>query len=173
LIPVLLKAIDLSLQFFLVLACCIIDFSFFFNGSARSSFFIDPTGASSRERAGIAPFVNRRNALSIIADDYWSETNPDVHAFWPRLSTNPIDNNTRQSSWWLRDGAFLRLKSVEIGYSLKFLEKYGIQRGSRIYISGENILTFSPFKLWDPEVRDMGLGYPLNKRYNIGIQIML
>lgn len=148
-----------------------VDFSFFFNGSARYSFFINATSASSSSEAGIAPFSGRRNALSIIAEDYWSETNPDIHAFWPRLSTDPIDNNTRQSSWWLRNGSFMRLKSVELGYSLQMLHRLGVKSGSRIYLSGENLLTFSAFDLWDPEVGRNGLGYPPNKRFNIGVQL--
>ncbi len=147
------------------------DFAFFFNGSARVSFFIDATAASSNDRAGIAPFANRRNALQIIGDDYWSETNPNVHAFWPRLSTFPVDNNIQQSSWWLRDGSFLRLKSVELGYSLRKLKRFGIKEGSRFYLSTENPLVFSSFKLWDPEMRDKGLGYPTNRRFNAGIQL--
>lgn len=149
------------------------DFAFFFNGSARTSFFIDATAASNDDNAGIAPFANRRNALSIIAEDYWSEINPDVHAFWPRLSTDPINNNTRGSSWWLRDGSFMRLKSVELGYSLKVLNRFGFKQGSRIYVSAENVLTFSGFDLWDPEMGRKGLGYPPNKRFNIGVQLSL
>ncbi|WP_018626860.1 SusC/RagA family TonB-linked outer membrane protein [Niabella aurantiaca] len=147
------------------------DLGFFFNGSARTSFFIDATAASSEDRAGIAPFAFRRNALAIIADDYWSETDPNVHAFWPRLSTFPVDNNIQQSSWWVRDGSFLKLQSVELGYSLRQLKRWGIKGDSRIYVSGQNLFTFSSFKLWDPEMRDRGLGYPNNKRINVGIQL--
>ena len=151
-----------------------IDFGFFFNGSARTSFFIDATADSrggSDPRDGIAPFANRRNALAIIGNDYWSETNPNVHAFWPRLSTFPVNNNIQQSSWWIRDGSFLKLQSVELGYSLRKLKRWGLKEGSRVYVSGQNLLTFSPFKLWDPEMRDRGLGYPINKRFNAGIQL--
>ena len=149
------------------------DFAFFVNGSARTSFFIDATATSNDDNAGIAPFASRRNALQIIADDYWSEINPNVHAFWPRLSTDPIDNNTRQSSWWLRDGSFMRLKQVELGFTPKMLKRFGIKQGSRIYVSAENLLTFSSFDLWDPEVGRRGLSYPPNKRYNAGIQLTL
>ncbi len=145
------------------------DFSFFFQGNANTSFFIN---AGSSGTAGIAPFVDRRNALAIIAEDYWSETNPNTHAFWPRLSTEPINNNTQQSSWWLRNGGFLRLKSVEIGFNPKVLQKFGVKNGSRIYMSTENLAVFSPFKLWDPEMGNNGLGYPPNRRFNIGLQLM-
>jgi hypothetical protein len=138
------------------------DMSFFFQGNARVSFYINP--------AGIAPFEDRRNAPAIVARDSWSETNPDVHAFWPRLSTRQIPNNVKQSTWWLRDGSFLRLKTVEMGYNLPGIKRIRMQ-SSRIYLSVENLLYFSAFKLWDPEVGGNGLGYPLNRRFNLGIQL--
>ena len=142
-----------------------IDFSFFFQGSARSSFFLTPEK--------IAPFVNKeRNALKIITDNYWSEDNPDPHAFWPRLSINSIENNDKQSTWWLRDGSFLRLKNVELGYSLpaKLANKYKLNT-VRFYFSGTNLFCISEFKLWDPEMGDNGLGYPTQRIFNIGMQL--
>jgi TonB-linked SusC/RagA family outer membrane protein len=147
------------------------DFSFFFQGNARVSFFINPgVGGGSDGDEGIAPFATRRNALAIVAKDYWSETNPNVHAFWPRLSTDPLDNNTQQSSWWLRNGAFLRMKTAELGYTLPSFKKIGLQT-CRIYVSTENLFVLSGFKMWDPEMGRKGLGYPPNKRFNAGIQL--
>ena len=139
-----------------------IDFSFFFQGSARSSFFIDPSS--------ISPFVNERNALQIIADNHWSDENPDPNAFWPRMSVNTVANNEKASTWWLRDGSFLRLKSVELGYTLpeKLLKKMKIE-GARLYASGTNLLVFSKFKLWDPEMGGRGLGYPPQRIINLGL----
>ena len=142
-----------------------IDFSFFFQGNANVSFFID---SSSGE--GIAPFVNRRNALKVVARDYWSETNPNVHAFWPRLSVTDVSNNTQQSSWWLRNNSFLRLKTVEMGYNISSLKKMGIEN-MRLYFTGENFFVLSQFKLWDPEQGSNGLGYPLTRKFNLGIQV--
>ncbi|MDR3245845.1 MAG: TonB-dependent receptor [Prevotellaceae bacterium] len=139
-----------------------VDFSFFFQGNGRTSFFIDP--------AGIAPFVSRRNAPVIVARGSWTESHPDVHAFWPRLSPDPIDNNTKLSTWWLREGSFVRLKTIELGYNLPAAQKVFLQ-SSRIYLSVENAFYFSSFKLWDPEVGGNGLGYPLNRRFNIGLQL--
>ncbi len=141
-----------------------IDFSFFFQGSGRSSFFIDPTS--------ISPFVNERNALQIIADNHWSDENPNPNAFWPRMSVNSVSNNEKASTWWLRDGSFLRLKSVELGYSLpaKFLKKINIEK-VRFYASGTNMLVLSKFKLWDPEMGGRGLGYPPQKIVNIGLNL--
>lgn len=138
------------------------DFSFFFQGSARSSFYINAND--------ISPFVNERNALKIIADNHWSESNPNPNAFWPRLSTETVENNTQASTWWLRDGSFLRLKSVEIGYSLpeKLLQKIHL-KDLRVYGNGNNLYTFSEFDLWDPEMGGNGLGYPPQRVFNIGI----
>ena len=147
------------------------DLAFFFQGSARTSFFINSGVGGSDGDEGIAPFYSRRNALKMIADDYWTETNPNVYAFWPRLATSSISNNTQQSSWWLRDGSFLRLKSVEVGYSLPNVHKLKMN-SARVYFSGENMALFSRFKLWDPEQKRKGLGYPLNRRFNLGIQLM-
>jgi TonB-linked SusC/RagA family outer membrane protein len=140
------------------------DFSFFFQGSARSSFFIDPEK--------IAPFVNERNALKVIADNYWSDNNPDPYAFWPRMSVISVPNNEQKSTWWLRDGSFLRLKSLEAGYSFpkKMLSKAGVDL-LRIYCAGSNLLCFSKFKLWDPEMGGDGLQYPTQRVFSAGLQI--
>lgn len=142
----------------------IFDFSFFFQGSARSSFFIDPSS--------IEPFTNYRNALQIVADDYWSESNPNPNAFWPRLSTRSIANNNKTSTWWLRDGSFLRLKTLEFGISIpeKTIRKWGLNQ-ARLFFSGNNLLCFSKFKMWDPEMGGYGIGYPTQRIYNVGINV--
>jgi TonB-linked SusC/RagA family outer membrane protein len=147
------------------------DLSFFFQGNANVSFYIDPGTYDVDEPTGIkgiAPFVSRRNAPAIVARGAWSEVNPDVHAFWPRLSPDFNNNNIQQSSWWLREGGFLRLKSVEMGYNIPDLKKFFIS-SARIYITLENLFYFSRFKLWDPEMGGNGLGYPINRRFNIGV----
>ena len=140
------------------------DFSVFMQGVARTSFFINPND--------ISPFVNERNALNVIANNHWSINNPDPNAFWPRLSTYSIANNEQQSTWWQRDGDFLRLKNVEIGYTFPDRES-GIFSGlnTRVYFTGLNLLTFSKFDLWDTEMGGNGLGYPPQKVYNIGLQV--
>ena len=140
------------------------DFSIFMQGAARTSFLINPND--------ISPFVNERNALSIIADNHWSENNPDPNAFWPRLSTYAIDNNQKPSTWWLRSGDFLRLKNVEFGYTLpESLGKFFSDTQTRIYFTGVNLLHFSKFKLWDPEMAGNGLGYPPQRVLNLGVQV--
>ena len=149
-----------------------LDFSLFFQGSARSSFFIDALNT--------APFIDTspdkigNNALlQVWADNHWSEDNRDSYAQWPRLSDQVVDNNNRPSTWFLKSGDFLRLKSVELGYTIEgkaIMEKANINN-LRFYFSGTNLLTFSKFKLWDVEMGGNGLGYPIQKVFNIGANI--
>lgn len=106
------------------------------------------------------------------ADDYWSESNRNSYAQWPRLAPETVDNNIQRSTWWMRDGAYLRLKSVEIGYTLpKSWTKKAHIEGVRIYFSGLNLLTFSNFKIWDTEMGSNGLNYPIQKVYNVGLNV--
>ena len=147
------------------------DFSCFFQGSARSSFWIDA--------AATAPFVSsstgtNRAMLQYYADSHWSEENRDLYALWPRLSENPMPNNQVRSTWFMQNGSFVRLKTAEIGYSLprKLMKRIYLQN-LRIYVSGNNIAVWSPFKMWDPEMAGNGLAYPLQRVYNVGINIEL
>ncbi|MCH7400984.1 SusC/RagA family TonB-linked outer membrane protein [Belliella kenyensis] len=142
------------------------DISLFFQGSARSSFFINPQN--------ISPFVINGGAqnglLSVIADSHWSEENRDLYAFWPRMSSYFVENNNQTSTWWMRNGAFLRLKNVEVGYNAptQFAEKLKL-RSLRVYGSGSNLAVWSNFKMWDPEMGGSGLGYPVQSVYNLGV----
>ena len=155
------------------------DFSFFFQGLGRETFFIDaeqvaPFGNPPVETSGVGSYTRKTALFDAFAKSHWSESNPDIYATWPRLSTDSYDNsnNYQQSTWWMRNGSFLRLKSVEIGYTLPrhLTNKIRIE-ALRIYLSGTNLLTFSKFKMWDPEMGGWGIGYPLQKVYNIGLQV--
>ncbi len=142
-----------------------IDLSFFFQGLARESFWIDASSTS--------PFIDSQNALlKAYADDHWSENNRNLYALWPRLSGEKVENNLKTSSWFMRDGSFLRLKSVELGYTFPkaFISRAKISN-FRVYFCGTNLLTFSKFDLWDPEMGGDGLGYPVQKVYNLGLQL--
>lgn len=144
------------------------DISAFFQGSARSSLFISPKA--------ITPFVingsKQNGLLNVIAQDHWSEDNNNLYAFWPRLSSTGNENNNQPSNWWMRNGAFLRLKTVEIGYNLRdrALKKLHLG-GLRLYVNGSNLFVLSGFKLWDVEQGGNGLGYPLQKVFNIGVNV--
>lgn len=141
------------------------DFSAFFQGSARSSFWIDGGKTS--------PFQNDVPLIKAYADSHWSEDNRDIYALWPRFSPELVNNNTGvRNSWFMRNGAFLRLKTVEIGYKLpdSLLKKLRIE-SLRLYATGNNLLLFSGFDLWDVEMGGNGLGYPIQRVVNLGVQI--
>lgn len=141
------------------------DFSAFFQGSARSSFWIDGSNTS--------PFQDDRPLLKAYADDHWSEDNRNIYALWPRLSLDYQANNvSRYNTWFMRNGAFLRLKTVEVGYKIpeNLLRKLKME-SVRLYATGNNLYTFSGFDLWDIEMGGEGLGYPIQRVFNIGIQV--
>lgn len=148
-----------------------IDFSFFFQGSALSSFWIDYNAMNPFSDTYDGAIGN--NALSsFILESHWSEENRDLYATWPRLSTFGVENNGKRNTWFMRDGSFLRLKSVEVGFSFpeNWIKRYSLER-CRFYLSGTNLLTFSAFSLWDPEMGGNGLGYPVQRVINAGLQI--
>ena len=140
------------------------DCSLFFQGAARQSFWINA--------GGTAPFINDAQILKAYADSYWSEENQDIYALWPRLTTYWNSNNFATSTWFMRDGSFLRLKQVEIGYTIpqRFTEKIKMN-DLRFYVSGTNLLVFSKFKMWDVEMAGNGLGYPNQRVINFGLNL--
>ena len=153
-----------------------IELSFFFTGAARTSLFINPT-LGDIDNSGAAPFGSTTAPNAVLqawADSHWSEDNRDVYALWPRLSQNPLENNTQTSTYWMRNGSFLRLKQAEIAYTLNkdFTQKYDIN-SLRIYLSGTNLFNISSFKLWDPEMGGAGLRYPIQRIFNLGLLMSL
>ena len=132
------------------------DLSLFFQGQANCSLLM----------SNIHPFcdsgVSGFGLTKWIADDHWSPENGNVNAAYPRLSNDWNQNNVKISSFWLYNGAFLRLKTVEAGYTYKWF---------RFYVTASNLLTFSAFKYWDPGLGSgNGLSYPLQRTINVGIQ---
>ncbi|SMC57512.1 TonB-linked outer membrane protein, SusC/RagA family [Pedobacter nyackensis] len=151
------------------------DINCFFQGSALSSFWISPNA--------IAPFANVNNAstnnmntnralLQVIADSHWSEDTRDLFAFYPRLSPENVSNNSVSSTWWMRNGAFLRLKTVEVGYNISkdFAKKVHL-KNIRLYGSGNNLLQIRSFKLWDPEQAGNAFNYPIQRVFNFGVNL--
>ena len=128
------------------------DLGVFFNGSAMRTIMI----------SGITPFgTDAYNVMEFIEENRWQESNPDPNAQYPRLGINETDvrNNLEASTYWLRDGSFLRFKTLELGYSFNW---------GRIYLNGDNIAVWSPFKEWDPELN--WNSYPLSRTFTLGIQ---
>ena len=150
------------------------DVSVFFQGLGRESFWIDATSAYSTKynKYGTAPFVNNGQLLKAYSDSHWSEDNRDIYALYPRYSAYENHNNTQVSTWWMRDGSFVRLKQMEFGYTLpqKLTNKIHIDN-LRVYFQGNNLLCWSKFKLWDPELAGEGFNYPIQRTFNIGVNV--
>ena len=132
------------------------DCSAFFQGQGKVSIIMynyHPFATAATPGSGL---------MQWIADEHWSEDDPNPKALYPRLSPLWNNNNTKSSTLYVRNGKMLRLKTAEIGYTYKTM---------RVYVSGTNLLTFAPFKYWDPEKGSgNGLGYPLQRTYNLGFQ---
>jgi hypothetical protein len=156
------------------------DFSFFFQGSARQSFWLEAryltpfNNGDGRDWDGVPSdgLQGYNYPLKVFADNYWSENNRNPYAIFPRLSPRETENNWQKSTWFMQDAGFLRLKNVEIGYRLpdRMLEKI-YMKNLRVYVSGTNLLVMSRFKLWDPEMAGNGLGYPVQRVFNVGVNI--
>lgn len=138
------------------------DLNLLFQGAAKRDFWIGDVAAW--------PFTNNssvpRTALNV-----WTPDNPNAPN--PRVTTIPTTNNTQYSSWWMHDGSYLRLKTGELGYTLpeKITRIVGIE-STRVYVSGQNIFTWSKIKNFDPEISDAnGIFYPQQKVISIGVDI--
>lgn len=128
-------------------------------------------GATGRDfYDGVYPFDNSSSA-TIGALDYWTPTNQN--AANPRITTQPTANNTQVSSWWVRNGAYIRLKTANLGYTLpsSVLQHIHLQ-SVRFYVSGQNLLTWTGIKNFDPEVsQSNGQYYPQMKVVTVGLNV--
>lgn len=153
------------------------DLNLHFQGAGKYTFLIN-SGAVNAFRDG-----RWGNILQGITDNRWissdisgTKETENPNAPYPRLSYGYNLNNQQSSSFWLRNGRFLRLKNLDIGYTLPKPMVNTIHLESvRIYISGQNLITWSPFKLWDPELDSSQRGqiYPITRSFTAGIQISL
>jgi len=143
------------------------DINFHFQGAGKSSFFVNGFNVYSFSVG------DRGNILKDVAEsNRWIlDENEDVNATYPRLSYGGNSNNFRASSFWLRESSYLRLKTLEAGYTLprNVLNRLHL-KSLRLFFLGTNLLTFTDFKLWDPEMNSSnGQAYPLAKTFTFGL----
>jgi len=102
--------------------------------------------------------------------DAWSETNTGSDI--PRVQANdPNRNFATNSDWYLENGNYVRVKNLMIGYTFKKLK--GIEN-LRVYVSGDNLLTFTKYSGMDPEVGGIGLDggqFPVSRTYSAGLRL--
>ncbi|MEJ2883545.1 SusC/RagA family TonB-linked outer membrane protein [Pedobacter sp. GR22-6] len=127
---------------------------------------------------GFQPFAlggERGNLLKEVSNR-WTPENPSSDVLYPRITYGSDNMNYQGSSWWTKNGSFLRLQTLELNYNFsgkKWLSKIGVSN-LNIYAIGYNLLTFSEFKMWDVELGDgRGSQYPLLKTYNLGLRCSL
>lgn len=154
-----------------------VDFNIHFQGAGKSSFFLS---------GGIAhPFSRGQwgNVLQDVVENRWisrdisgDPATENPNAKYPRLEYGNLNgNNRQQSTFWLQDGSYVRLKTLEMGYNVpkNFANKFKFNK-IRVFFIGTNLLTFSKFKLWDPEAASHdGGGYPLSKSLSFGLSVNL
>jgi len=140
------------------------DISFLLQGAAQVSFIAAPK---------VFNEVNRGNVYTIMNDSRWEPETQNLSALFPRLGVGAQNNNYVNSTFWLKDGSYLRLKQAEIGFTLPAGKSKKIRtKDIRIYANGLNLLTFSSFKWWDPESKSStGIYYPIQREVNVGINI--
>ena len=140
-----------------------IDFEMFWQGIGKRDWF---PGSGSAAYWG---FTNEWQTPLTTSLDYWTPEN--TNAFFPRLGwANGGNRNT--STRYLQNASYCRLKNVTLGYTLprNILDKIGVSR-LRVYVTGENLLTFtSLIKAFDPETLN-NMTYPINKKIAVGLNL--
>jgi hypothetical protein len=101
--------------------------------------------------------------------DYWTEENPD--AFWPRIyNNNGNDFNFKASDKWVQNGAYVRLKNIQLGYKLPINKR--IVEHARIYLSGTDLWEYTNvLPVFDPEVGNNASAnyYPFFRTWSLGL----
>ena len=119
------------------------------------------------------------NILTEVANNAWSTSNPN--ATYSRLSIRDTGHNMRASSMWVKNGNFLRLSNIQVGYTLpREISKKLLLQSARVYLAISNLFTISPYnKYGDPEVGQgsvlyTGLDtgrYPMPRTYTLGVNV--
>lgn len=142
-----------------------IDFSALFQGVGKRNFYLDGEV--------FQPFRDSWSNYSYTYfSDYWTPENPN--ALLPRLYAG-TKHNYQYSSHWLQNAAYIRLKNLQVGYTLnpEWTRKVKIEK-LRVYFNGENMFEFSKmFRYFDPELNKVaGYMYPIMRNYSLGVNVV-
>ena len=141
------------------------DLNMLFQGAAMNDIYLEGTMAH--------PFESQGSATKLQYEDHWTPENTD--AKYPRVYNAPVDHNKVTSSHWMRNAAYLRLKSLELGYTLpeQITAKAGMSR-VRFYFAGQNLWTWTPFmdEKIDPEAGNTdGRYYYQQQAFSFGLNV--
>ena len=150
--------------------------SIFFEGTGKANFFYGGTG--------FYPFnwESTGNVLDIVAiqNNRWTPASysgttatENPNARFPRLTYGNNENNNRNSTFWLADASYLRLKNVELSYRLAkpWMKKYGIS-GTTFSVFGDNLACWDKVNIWDPgQASSNGAVYPLQRTFTFQLNV--
>ena len=145
--------------------------SVFFQGVGKTSVVLNASNSQ-----GFIPFtfgVDNTNLRKEVLNR-WTEENPKQNVLFPRLHSDKHMLSRTASTFWMRDGSFLRLKNIELGYNIPkaFAKKMWLQ-AARIYLMGYNVAVWDKVKMWDPEIgnKNAGMSYPLPRTFTLGVEL--
>lgn len=145
------------------------DASFFFQGAAKSSIGI--------RNFLTEPFNNNSSNTSYeYYNNRWTPAT-DMTAVYPRASAAPYTNDTQTSDFWLRDASYLRLRTATLGYTIPSSVVRALKiKSVRLYVTGQNLLTFSKLKFTDPELaggtgatQGQDTAWPIQRTWTFGL----
>src|SRR5690606_8597182 len=141
------------------------DVSIYFTGAAQSSIFLN--GYS------IWPFYDGEGVNNVLREYYDNRWTPDrLDARYPAIDRGNNPNNFLNSTIWLRNGNYLRLRNAEVGFNVPqdVIQRLRLKE-LRLFVNGMNLYTWDYVKIIDPESNDGTGGYPLQRSVNFGLQI--
>lgn len=151
------------------------DFSLMLQGAAMAEYALSGSypGIGYDNTEFTSPFFQLGNSPKYLVEGSWTPENRN--AKYPRLSDIKVQNNKWASTLWIVDGSYLRLKTMQLGYTLpsKIVENIGV-KSLRISFSGGNLYTWTEFPYMDPEAPDVSNGfYPQQRTYLFGLDVNL
>lgn len=139
------------------------DFDVLFQGAGNSSLFLN--------NYWVWPFGSSGSATEMAYADHWTPSNPNAR--YPRISGTPPSNNTQMSSWWMRNTTYVRVKSLQVGYRFSDRLLHGAIKSMRVYVAGQNLLTWTPKvkETIDPENNGGNKSYYQQRVFSFGLNV--
>jgi hypothetical protein len=117
----------------------------------------------------VFPFLGSGSASELAFGNTWTPTN--TNALYPRITGTPSANNTQTSSWFMRNDAYIRLRSFELGYTFSNKILHNAIKSLRVYAAGQNVFTWTPNikEIIDPENAGANQNYYQQRVLSIGV----
>lgn len=150
------------------------DFNVFLQGAAGNDVALSGAYAGknvSDNTFYTMPFYQDGNSPQYLVEDAWTPEN--TQSKYPRLSTLPSQSGGKFSSFWIKDGSYVRLKSAQIGYNFpsSLTNRINVQK-VRLHVSGSNLFTISGLDYLDPEMPSVNQGYyPQQRLFEMGLSV--